>query len=593
MLPKLLAQFKDYGEVLVEIVNDRLAGECRTLVTMVGELQKLYETDVEPKTQGTSTTASTTDPSVVFKRIHNLELISRGLRKIHRAYVSPQLQIDEMFDSNMSSAYRVTASDTLQRLQIAYAKYGESSIQIDTNIDHKLARTLYKKYPLSYRAYVEYLQQKLLIADEAVCDEIMRSIDEDAQVFVLPQESSMSTIHKNNPPLFTLQPASSVMPLQQLVANVFSTDLQIDMWRRDVEVAMERRGDHSHNHHSRGDHSYTRTRTHVPGTPFGSGTHGGEAVRREIIGSANTNIFKALSAQHKCCVVVAHHVTHHPVVHDIRKLVIYREAKDLIQSRDAGVTMRMVKRFQTIVQEEPAEWNFSYEIFNADASRVVIVETLDDENFRILTRSGYVGSAIMPSNEVATYVTYFRDAIKTSEMTGKHIHECSVSANNMFLEREIDIEELFKTAAEPSHSIVRVLTNAVHKHVDDLIGSKKLRSDADVIAILHANSIEEVVIETLLTHHDWYGDEQTFQPHELMSSFMADLLVIAKRFTRELHDGYTKKPLTDFSNVNTVIRDIITKAVELLLPDDTNIYQALKKKQLMLNAALSKLESPQ
>jgi len=632
----LLAQFKDYAEVLIEAANDRVAAECKILLGVIVELSQTADAFTQGKT-----------PADIFMKTNQFEVFHAKLHRVYTEFLKPTLQLDEMFDSNMSSAYRITASETLTRLRVVYEKYlGKiaamraenlrAAIPVFMEVDVDIVHGLYKKYPPTYKLYAGIMQAKLLVADDATAVRIGNHLQKDlAEIFPRPVGKLDAKLHLTNPPLVTLQPVTSTMTIEQLTASVFQTELRIDMWTRDIQEEMlakqasfsdrhghdrhghdrhshDRHGHdrHSHDRHNRDRHGHNRSqspRSQSPRSQSRSGPYGsaestdrsGSKLEAKLeakleskqefnkywLGGASTAIFKTLASTHKCCVVIAHHVTHHPVVHDIRKLIIRKEASKLIQSREAGVTASMVKRFQTITQEEPADWNFQYEIFNANAAHTVIIETLDDETFRILAPGGYIGSAILPSDVVSPYLQYIQNNITVSESAGRHQYCCSKSVTKMFLEREIDIEELFAQAAEPTHTIVRELIAAVKKCVGGLIDGRKLTSDAEVMRILHNPIIEEAVLDTILRGYDWNTDSD-FQPHELMASFMADLLIIGKRFTRELHDGYTKNPPKDFAEINALIDQIITRAVELLLPDDTNIYQALRKKQLMLGAGL-------
>ncbi len=125
---------------------------------------------------------------------------------------------------------------------------------------------------------------------------------------------------------------------------------------------------------------------------------------------------------------------------------------------------------------------------------------------------------------------------------------------------------------DSTHTIVANITKSITEFVAEK--TKGSTSHRQVLGVLHSSEIPSILTRAILTSIDAVSSEVTM-------SLIADVMAVSRRFTRELHDSYTKNSKKEFDP--QLAGQAIARAVEIVFPDDNNVLESISKKQMMLH----------
>lgn len=595
---KIVDECIQYNEILTSIIDNSSADELKFISDLITDIKHRKILNVSASTpEEVLDNKSTND---LFKLYMELSTYYNALHILIESFQTHNLQPETVFSSDMSDTYKSGATKMLKDLMYDYKKFNKLFEDVDENLlklytDKCAADTLdniekaFEKYP-SVELLVSVIQKLYLSADAEMEQKLNQLVDNRLTKVIdyALEAPKKSFIHLENPPIdkFNMLPITNLMPLADIVKVAFNTEYK-DIWSKSEEQRSNYRSDnrqhnghqhngHHHNKHYNAHHHNNHQRQH----------NGHQHAHK---GGAEQSL-KQIAHDNNCCIIVSSKITSHPTEHNITKLISYDAAKNYMQSQQAGVTKNMVERFRTINVGEDADWHFMYDIYNArieneKVTHCVVFETLDGNTYRILGAPNVTSFKIPKDTpSVAKLIAYITQPISNSRSSLYH-HLCTIDAlKNMFLSKELNVEELVDESKVNAFEVKNKVINALNDKIKDL--AKDLSTDAAIIKVLHSHELQHICVEVIMEGYDWFGAEtdMTFPISELMSSFMVDLLIMAKRLMKELHDTFTGDKLRANDKAKTLenLFAAVKKSVDLIFPDDTNIYQSIRKKYLLL-----------
>ena len=318
----------------------------------------------------------------------------------------------------------------------------------------------------------------------------------------------------------------------------------------------------------------------------------------ELISSSVTTLNK-LASSSKTCIIVMKHIVPSPVEYNIKQLI---KSTSQIQPALFGVTSKLVKQFTTMKQLNDSEYEFSYEIIgNTDSEDFYILETLDNENYRVLapwldSKKYTIGKKY--AHSIVSYIT----TNKVDRSTNYQSIVIQKSLKNMFLSKPLGLDSLIEHSKDVDTQIIKnELFLKIKAIIANLIDKHNVSSMHDINDILHNENIKETFVNVILTMYkvaSKYTDLQEFDAgkfpfSELFSSFLVELQAITRQFMKNLHDLFNRS-LPDESlftlhktekntKLISIIDDILLHALQNVVGDNSNIYSALNYKYLLLN----------
>jgi hypothetical protein len=112
-------------------------------------------------------------------------------------------------------------------------------------------------------------------------------------------------------------------------------------------------------------------------------------ITQKIFKTAVSSVsnLESLAKKEKVCIVIMNHIIKHPIEFSIWKLIDKNLAQSYIQSAEAGITSKMIERFETISFKELGKgkkWNFETNYYGSiDSDEFVILVNMNYELFRI------------------------------------------------------------------------------------------------------------------------------------------------------------------------------------------------------------------
>jgi hypothetical protein len=311
-----------------------------------------------------------------------------------------------------------------------------------------------------------------------------------------------------------------------------------------------------------------------------------------------------LSKNNKIGIIVFNRVVYNPIEYNIRRLIVYNDAKELIQPDEYGINKKTIDRFNTIRSYKSSKWDFSTEIIGEEYERFYILETIDGTNYRCLTP--WIESNVYYVNKykIKNLLEYYsnRHIDRSSNYNSLVISE---STKNMFLPRAIDIETLIEGIPMTDTNYVRnEIIKAINNDIKRIVKTKyknDIKNNIEINNVIHDKSLAKLFYEKIL---DLYKDGSSiddikefkageFSFHEIFASFMVNLHNITRRFSKEMHDGYARNSLkNDVFNqskeermkiINAKLEEVVNNTIDLILKNDNNIYDSLHSKYSILN----------
>ena len=415
-------------------------------------------------------------------------------------------------------------------------------------------RKYYHKYKICISLYA-YVTQNIidliLKVDKNVMYQIIEYIEYDKNIVIDNNVDLLFTkkqLYKNNPPLnkFNLLPVSDNMPLKKLLAMILSEN--------DIKIT-------------------------------------------------NTNLHK-ISKTNKIGIIVFYRVVYTPIEYNIRNLILYDNAKNLIQPDEYGINKKTIERFNTIRSYEQCKWEFDTEIIGAEYDKFYIIETLDNNNYRCL--APWIESTVygISKYKIKNILDYYSNN-KIDRSSNYHALNINKATKNMFLSRVVDIETLIEGIPMTDINYVRnEITKSINNAIKMIIKKNyknDLKNNIEVNNIIHNKLLPKLFYEKIIY---LYKDGSSldnikefkagdFKFHEIFASFMVNLHSITRRFSKEMHDGYARNSLKDdifkqskeerMKIINAKLEEVVSNTIDLILKNDNNIYDSLHNKYSILN----------
>lgn len=304
----------------------------------------------------TKKTLDSLDISEIFKiwgliyEIHYI--IKDNLSNLETVAIRHQKRfVEELTDNDIEKI-----NDLYGNIIVFYNKYKKNANQTDIhiitelyNIVHqklkwtkqtamenaKILTEIVKKHPHSVSLYSYIMQQNIntcLSFGPDVCDGILNYV-EIAKDFIMLYEKKLQngkkSLFQSNPNLktFGLTPTGPAIPLKDITQKIFKTTI------------------------------------------------------------SSVSKLESLAIKEKVCIVIMNHVIKHPIEFSLWKLIDKDLAQPYIQSSEAGLTQKMIERFETISFKELGngkKWNFETNYYGSiDSDEFVILVNMNYELFRI------------------------------------------------------------------------------------------------------------------------------------------------------------------------------------------------------------------
>jgi hypothetical protein len=289
--------------------------------------------------------------------------------------------------------------------------------------------------------------------------------------------------------------------------------------------------------------------------------------------------------------IVLNSILYTPVEYNIRPLVVAYDAKNYIQPKEYGVNLKTIERFNTL---KPLgninKWDFSIKVYNEDAEKFYILETLDGKNYRAL--APWLSSNRYSINKFRVQKLLNYDSKKPSKALEYHARCIEEATKNMFLSKALELEAFQRQLTDVESNTIQanILSNVIDA-VDSIIKKEyknKITSLIDVSDILHHPNIGRTFINSVVK--EFISDKSKldagkFPVSEILASFSSALQTTSRRFVREVHNGYSRDPLkaSELDQAIEKIYKVLQNAIELVIRFDDNLFTSNYYKYLILN----------
>ncbi len=359
------------------------------------------------------------------------------------------------------------------------------------------------------------------------------------------------------------------------------------------------------------------SKTNPPLKTFGL-TPSGKAVALAEIFKLDKSIkiadLTSIAKLQKICIVILYRITKKPIEFSIWALIDWNIAKDFVQSETEGINQTTIDRYKTIafVESKKKKWDFDIEIIgDIDSDHFVIIEKISD-NYRQLQiydreadmfkTGGGAYEKKINRKHLGAFIEYLKNKGNINNCTRiseYHKIQQRKILSNMFLPIKINnidgTPEIINTAylrLELYKKLTEALNSVIKKDFKNGAGIKSVK---DIGSIFYHKDISDkfnsLIIEQYYKYTKNNKNPSSFPFSELLKSFIADLAVLNRSFTREIHSKYKdikidesvfKDNDTKKMFINKQFLICITHAIEKLINDDSNIYQSLIHKNNVL-----------
>jgi hypothetical protein len=323
----------------------------------------------------------------------------------------------------------------------------------------------------------------------------------------------------------------------------------------------------------------------------------------------------SLSKTSKTYIIILNRIIKNPLEFSLWRLFNWDYAKDYIQSDALGINTKVVDRFETISyirNSNKPKWNFDISTYgDIESDSVVVLETLDNDAYRILTPYTDDKNLKIKKNDIVAFLHYIKNKGVCNTISRVSVyHEISQrkALQNMFLPIRFNIDDI-KTDSrkiidtkylrnEITTQLLKIFLDITKKDYGDGV---KVNDNHDFSKIIHHNDIQEKFSSILIEQYDIYtfknkeniGD---FPFSETLKSFLSNVHWFNRSFIRNLHDLFIKLKIdkkiftydktTKKIELYRLFNVILNEAVNQLISDDSNIYQSLIMKNALLKLSL-------
>lgn len=247
-----------------------------------------------------------------------------------------------------------------------------------------------------------------------------------------------------------------------------------------------------------------------------------------------------------------------------------------------GVNNDIIRKNKTIFDlAKSKKWDFSNEIIGDDASKFIIVETVDGESHRFLApwliaKNTYT----VPKHYVKKMMEDMKSKIRRRHRsTNVAAHQCNAGIGNMFMKRQLDHDKFDNFINLPTHKLLQVLQSMVISHMRSLCDKKKMTREL-LYDVFHTPEIQIIVqkisfdlIDEICLQKISDVDED-IRKH-LYTNFLVMLTKFAANIIKNMHDQYlsiSNDELKEFE----FYEKIVTEIIEISINHRDNIYAELQ-----------------
>jgi hypothetical protein len=260
-----------------------------------------------------------------------------------------------------------------------------------------------------------------------------------------------------------------------------------------------------------------------------------------------------------------------------------------------GVSDKTLKLFDAIKplledkKDSRQKWDLSIEFINKEANDFYILESLEsgkNRHYRVLVPWLYSSNALIPRHKIEQLIEYYEDPHKADRIT-KYQNACiNKSVNYMFEKVPINLESAIAQSNSVDIHIIRNkvylgLVNVIHNSIKKI----KPKTEIDMYTIIHDPKISSELRSILLDLKEMAGQvDNDFLAGELLTSYIADIHYTVRRLMKELHEGYTRKPLVDISpsSAQVFLEEMLMNIINRVFGEKDNIFAAIQMKQILL-----------
>jgi hypothetical protein len=314
-----------------------------------------------------------------------------------------------------------------------------------------------------------------------------------------------------------------------------------------------------------------------------------------------------VAKRYDICFIVIKRITSTPVYIDSTLLQDEKASRYYEQPKHNAISQKIIKRFSTINRSSPEEeykWDFSFGVFDdvRTAMNFVIIETVDNSNFRILSTSK-TEEFIIPRNDLEQFLQFLLTRnTKFMRSSSYNFITTYESLLHIFTKSRIDLEkepiEKIYEAKHTRHSILIRLLELYHNVVREKYKNGKKLDEVAFGQIVHSERIQNIFTNSLIGQYNTHilqskiyevddGVDKKFTNSEVFSSFLVTLHTLLREFKKELHTLYIKyRPseslFEDTVDINIrlvellkIFENIVGDALKNTVTDDSNIYQSI------------------
>ena len=305
--------------------------------------------------------------------------------------------------------------------------------------------------------------------------------------------------------------------------------------------------------------------------------------------------------KHNVAFIIFHSVVYTPLEYDLRNLYDIKIIEQLKQPAGTGVNDKIIEMFNTVKnininnanqktkknKTNRLKWSFKIETINysADIQSFYIIETLDNETYRILAPWVSAEKNLIPRYKIEPLIKYIDEPHKPDRIS-KYQKICIDNATmNMFERIPLDLESSMERSKNvDTHVIRNKIYLEINKCIQDLI-KHNIKTQSEINDIIHDTIIADELKHILYNMVKMANiDHSNINKGELLTSYLVDVNMTIRRFMKELHDGYNREPLAEISynTVSKKLNELTLIITNMIFSENENIFASLRFKHILM-----------
>lgn len=478
------------------------------------------------------------------------------------------LQIIEgiRMDFDVSESYKITIQESIQKLSTSVQRMRKDFALIDASLSEPLVQTLfvwcvtdplkhvetirriYYQHPTVIDVYVQLMQRLVdhyQREDKSVLFQLLAGLEMDKNHALQCTGRKFKKLNENNPLQFRfgLVPVLSLMDKKALLDII-------------VQEPTPRKSDN----------------------------------------------FAAIAKQYSVGFIIFEKLAYTPLEYDFRNLIVDELANPYLQPQEWGINKKIIERYRTITIHKPAEHpKITVTVFGEESERFYVLETFDGKKYRPLAPWIHSNTYTLAKFRVKEILNKFPARSCMSRATEYHAQATKRAVRNMFLSKAIDMDAFAEKHTDIESGKMRSsIYDLVMKEIDAFVRRAQLETLADVGLIMRDETIQDAFARAVVSNYlSESGKSNTFDagrfPYgEVLLSFTYELQTACRRFSREVHNGYMRRPLSELPATKTArievtmakIAEVVQNAITSVIKLDDNLYTSIYYKYLILNYAI-------